>query len=159
METKTPSPLLVSQLQQSISDLVRYFSVCDRFCTERLGITASQGYALLAVPDDESITMNALSAAMKLATSTMTRMVDQLIQKDLVTRQTDPEDRRVVRVLLTPHGKSIKQQLTETLQSVYTQVLDDIPSTEQQTILNSLESLNQAILTVIKACCGSDLCP
>lgn len=159
MDTSVFSSGKVDQLQQLINDIGRYYSICDRFCTEQLGITASQGYTLLAIPEAGSITMNELSVKMKLATSTMTRMADQLIQKGMIARQTDPEDRRVVRVDLTENGCSVRAQLKETMQALYSQVLSGIPNEEQDTVLGSLEMLNESILRVIKSCCGSDSCP
>lgn len=162
MQINTPNPNAfssgkVDQLQQLINEITRYYSICDHFCTEQLGITASQGYTLLAMPEADSITMNELSAKMKLATSTMTRMVDQLIQKRMMERQTDPEDRRVVRVNLTESGCGVKIKLKEIMQDVYSQVLGGIPIEEQDILLGSLEMLNKSIVKVIQSCCGSDL--
>ena len=157
MNTDPFSSGRVDHLQRLVNDLARYSSTCDHFCTEQLGITASQGYTLLAMPDAGSVTMNELSVTMKLATSTMTRMADQLIQKGLVERQADPGDRRVVRVSLTENGRRVKVQLKDALQDLYAQVLAAIPEGEQNTVLASLEKLNSSILGVVKACCGPEL--
>ncbi len=73
-------------IQRLTYDLVRYNTICDRVCGERLSVTPAQGYILLALPETGSVTMNELSVKMKLANSTMTRMVDPLIQKELLTR-------------------------------------------------------------------------
>jgi DNA-binding MarR family transcriptional regulator len=144
-------------IQRLTYDLVHYSALCDRICTEQLGITGSQGYTLLVIPDDESISMNDLSVKMKLASSTMTRMIDQLVQKGLVDRQPDSEDRRVVRVRLTERGGQAKMQLHETLQGFFSQVMRDIPESDRNPVIRSLERLNQAIRNTLKSCCGSDL--
>ena len=141
MEKITSSLPFADTLQQLTYDLVRYSAMCDRVCTEQLGITGAQGYSLLAFPEDESISMNDLSLKMKLASSTMTRMVDQLVQRGLVDRQPDAEDRRVVRVRLTEHGRQAKAQLHGTLQEFFSQVLQSVPEGERETMFRSLEYL------------------
>lgn len=151
-----PSLQFAETIQRSTYELVRYSVLCDRTCMEQMGITSSQGYTLLAVPEGESISMNDLSLKMKLASSTMTRMIDQLVQKGLVDRQADSEDRRVVRVRLTERGGQAKKQLRETLQSFFLQVLAEVPEDERELVRHSLEILNQAILNTLKSCCGSE---
>lgn len=145
------------EVQHLTYDLVRYYAVCDRVCTEELNITASQGYILMAMPETGSITMNDLSAAMRLANSTMTRMVEGLVQKEMIAREPDPKDRRVVRVRLTGQGLDVRTRLKAALQDLFTQVLQIIPEAERPTILHSLETLNAAVLTALRACCGSEL--
>ena len=154
----TPSLLtFADDLQRLTYDLVHYYAICDRVCVEELGVTASQGYILLALPETDSVTMNDLSVKMKLANSTMTRMADQLLQKKLVTRETDPEDRRIVRVRLTVRGQDIKNRLKKTMQDLFAQVLKDIPANERENILHCLETLNQSIVETLKVCCGTEV--
>ena len=159
MENLTSTLPFAQTLQRLTFDLARYTAICDRVCTETLNITGSQGYTLLTVPDDESISMNDLSLRMKLASSTMTRMIDQLVQKGMVDRQPDAEDRRVVRVCLTRRGAQAKMQLQEKLQGFFTRVLQDIPEGEREAVLRYLGTLTQAIRSTLNACCGQDLEP
>jgi DNA-binding MarR family transcriptional regulator len=157
MENPLTLPLFAEQIQQKIYELVRYYAICDRVCTQELSVTATQGYILLALPDDASITMNDLSVAMRLANSTMTRMVDQLIQKGLVVRESDPQDRRVVRVRINAHGSDIKARFKQAQQELFAQVLKDIPASEWQNVISGLENLNQSCLTALKSCCGEEV--
>jgi DNA-binding MarR family transcriptional regulator len=148
--------LLADRLQRASYDLVRYYTICDRVCMEQIGVTASQGYTLLALPPADSISMNDLSLAMKLAISTMTRMVDQLVLKHMVEREPDPEDRRVVRVRLTQQGVEAQAKLKETLRDVFSQVVQGLPAGEQESIVHGLETLNQSIVMALKACCDPE---
>ncbi len=154
---KTSSPSLFAEtLQRLTSDLVRYSALLDRVCTENLAITGSQGYTLLAIPDNDSISMNDLNQKMRLAGSTMTRMVDALVQKGLADRQPDAEDRRVVRASLTESGRQAKQQLDEALKTFFLTVLQDIPENERGQVLHSLELLNGAIMNALQCCFGTN---
>lgn len=156
MENISSHLLFSNKLQQLTYDLGRYSALCDRVCTERLNITGSQGYTLLAIPEGDSISVNDLSLKMKLASSTMTRMVDQLVQCGLVERQPDAEDRRIVRVRLTEQGGPARTLLHSSLQGFFSQVLQAVPEGERETMLRSLETLNQAIMVTLKSCCGQD---
>src|SRR5512145_1336594 len=144
-------------IQRLTYDLVRYNAICDRVCVEELGVTASQGYILLALPETDSITMNDLSLRMKLANSTMTRMVDQLVQKKMVTRGADSDDRRIVRIRLTKQGQDVQVRLKKTMQDLFAQILKDIPTGEREQIVHSLETLKRSIVNTLKDCCGEDV--
>lgn len=159
METTAALPLLAQTLQRLTLDLARYSGLCDRVCTEQLGITGGQGYTLLAIPEGESITMNDLSLKMRLASSTMTRMVDPLVQKGLVDRQPDEQDRRMVRVHMTEQGRQAQQALQETLTAFFAQVLRELPENEREAAVRHLEMLNQAIRGTLQSCCGLSMEP
>ncbi len=144
-------------IQRLTYDLVRYDAICDRVCVEELGVTVSQGYILMALPETGSVTMNDLSAKMRLANSTMTRMADQLVQKRLITRGPDSDDRRIVRVQLTEQGQDIRARLKKALRDLFSEVLKDIPEGERETIVHSLEILNLSIVNALKSCCAEEV--
>lgn len=143
-----------SKLQRLVFSLVKNYELCDRMCLEQHRVTASQGYALLSLPEDDCITMNQLSDIMGLANSTMTRVVDHLVEKDLAYRASDDEDRRVVRVGLTAKGRDLQRSLKQAQEGSLQQALSDIGDTEGQTMLRVLEKLNDSIRKVARACCG-----
>lgn len=145
------------EIQQLTYDLVRYYEICDQVCVKELDVTASQGYILLALPDVDSITMNELSDKVRLANSTMTRMMDQLVQKGMAAREPDPADRRIVRVRLTEKGRGTGTRLKQALHEVFSEVLRDLPEGEKHDLLHSLKTLNQSIVKTLKDCCGVDL--
>ncbi|MFD0359934.1 MarR family winged helix-turn-helix transcriptional regulator [Nocardia sp. GCM10030253] len=53
------------------------------------------------------LTPGALLEAAMITSSTVTNRIDRMEAKDLVERLRDPDDRRSVRVRLTPHGKEL----------------------------------------------------
>jgi MarR family transcriptional regulator, organic hydroperoxide resistance regulator len=146
-----------NDIQQLTYQLVSYYAICDRVCVEKLGVTASQGYILLALAETDSVTMNDLSVRMKLANSTMTRMADQLLKKGLLTRGPDPADRRIVRVRLTKRGQDVRTKLKKTMQELYSQILKDIPQGEREQIVHSLKTLEESIVNTLKSCCAEEV--
>ncbi len=155
--TDTSLSTIADEIQRLMYDLVHYYAICDRVTIQQMDVTASQGYILLALPETESISMNDISLKMRLANSTMTRMVDQLVQRGMVNRTTDNQDRRIVLIRLTEKGQDVKIRLKNALQDFFSQVLGDLPEDGRGEILNSLKILNQAILKTLKSCCETDL--
>ena len=75
-----------------------------------LGITAAQLKVLRVIcrGDDTAV---ALCRQLSIHSACMTRMLDRLERKGLITRISDEADRRQVRLLLTAQGKSMSSML------------------------------------------------
>ncbi len=142
-----------TNLQQKIYRLAREYELCDQMCMGQYRVTVSQGYTMLSLPESESVTMNALSETMGLANSTMTRMIDQLVDKGFVRREADVEDRRVVRVSLTAQGQETRRSLEQAKQYFFGLVLAEIPQDERHGILQVLDWVVAAIEKVRKSGC------
>lgn len=56
-----------------------------------------------------------------------TRLCDRLVRKQLVRRQRSTTDRRVVRVALTPDGRSLVDQVTLRRREELTRVVQEVP--------------------------------
>ena len=52
---------VVDHLQRHLYALAKNLNSCDHECLSRYGVTAAQGYALLAFPKGSSTSMNELS--------------------------------------------------------------------------------------------------
>lgn len=67
-------------------------------------LSTSLWRALLTVHRMEPCTMNELARSTTMERTGLTRTLDQMEDKGLITRTTPPQDRRQVRVALTPAG-------------------------------------------------------
>ena len=80
--------------------------------------------------------------------STLTRIVDKLVKKNLIVRKPDLEDRRVVRVTMSRKGRAIgekfKQEHKEKVKSILKQMMPE----ERNTFLNLLETIHTRIYPV-----------
>ncbi len=151
--SRTGSSTFATNLQRQLSQLVKACERCDQACLANIGVTAAQGYTLLSLPEKGDLSMNGLSEAMGLANSTMTRMVDQLVQKDLVRRQADQADRRVVRVGLTNQGREVHCALEKALHDFFGQISAEIPEHEQPMILRALEQVTRLVEKTLEGYC------
>ncbi len=74
-------------------------------------ITLSEIKALAAFRGDKNYTMGELSNNAQVAMPSMTEMIDKLEGHGMAERYRDANDRRVVKVRLTPKGKKLRKEL------------------------------------------------
>ena len=72
----------------------------------------------------------------------MTRILDRLESKDLISRTSNPEDRRSSLVILTRKGESLIEKVTGILESFSANLLVDISAEEQQVIRNAFAKMS-----------------
>jgi DNA-binding MarR family transcriptional regulator len=142
-----------SEAHQLIDRIARNNRVYEENCVKFFGVTSSQGGTILSIPLNDTLKMNELSNAVGVDNSTMTRMVDQLVDKGFVLRKAGDKDRRLVQIGLTPTGKKLRRELAGALENFYKDSLDQIPENEQAIILESLTKVNEAISKGLEECC------
>jgi DNA-binding MarR family transcriptional regulator len=143
----------VSTVHELIDQIAKNSQVYEKACVDFFGVTSSQGSTILSLPIDNSLKMNELSSSMGVDNSTMTRMIDQLVDKGLVTRQTSEKDRRLVHIGLTAAGRKLHQELAAALEKFYQDSLDRIPVEEREMIMKSLVTVNNAVSKGLEECC------
>ena len=79
----------------------------------RQGVPVSTWRILATLSPDEPATIGELSRSCLAKQPTMTRQIERLEARGLVTREVSASDRRQVRVRLTDEGRSLAQVLTE----------------------------------------------
>jgi len=110
------SKLVPSNLEQHLGYWLRCLSnfVSHSF-RERLAgqdISVAQWVVLRTLYDRSGITLNEAAAQVGVDKSSLSRMVERLVQKRLVNR-TQGDDRRSVGLTLTPAGKKLVPQLAQ----------------------------------------------
>jgi len=136
----TVEPLL-DRIDKVTRRLQRDLECCDRALVGCCGLTVSQSNAMLALQGLGRATMNEFAVEMRLHGTTMTRMVDALIEKGLVERMPDAEDRRIVRVALSPAGQEMAERLQVSKRELLSSALAQIPAGEQEWLLTGLERM------------------
>lgn len=77
-----------------------------------LGLTYPQYLVLLVLMQDGASTVQGVAGRLKLNASTLTPLLKRLAEMELVRRQRDPADERVVTVSLTERGEALRGPLT-----------------------------------------------
>ena len=146
--------LFLDRIDHLTRRLQRNLECCDRGLVGCCGLTVAQSYALLALQELGTATMNEFAAEMRLHGTTMTRMVDALVDKGMVQRTPDPEDRRIVRVALSPAGQDMVGKLQEAKRRLLSAELAGFSGGEQSMILQALERMAEVLEKLSGQCCG-----
>ena len=85
--------------------------------------------------------MSELGKRCGLESSTMTPLVDELERRSLIGRARDPEDRRVIRLHLTPEGHDLEPRLRALLLDLQEVALSRISETDIAAMHRVLESI------------------
>ena len=88
----------------------------DRALRE-LGLYCGQDTLLLHVSREEGLTQVQLAQQMSCEPQTINKTLRRMQKAGLVERRSDPEDGRLTRVYLTPHGRTLVQPLQEIVAS------------------------------------------
>ena len=79
-----------------------------------VGLTMTQLRVLFLLREDEGMTARALAESLSVTPSTLTRIMDRLVRGQLVQREEDPDDRRLVRHYLTQTALDMVGELERT---------------------------------------------
>lgn len=107
-------------------------------------LTTQQAWLLAELPEDVGAPIGTLADAMQCHSSNLTGMVDRLEARGLVTRRSDPGDRRVKLVALTPAGQALRAKLMKIARRPPDALLDRLDAEQLQTLSDLLD----------KACAG-----
>ena len=101
-------------------------------------LSSSELFACSVLGRKGRCTMTELSKECDLALSSMTAVVDRLVEKGCVKRFRDEEDRRKVFVELDRKGEKIYQELLESEMEIIIGMMDSLNSQEQDALLHTL---------------------
>lgn len=109
MDTGTPPDAVDMEIMDCLADLFGFLAVQGEQIARRLGVPAFFLKALHQL--DHPMAMKELGRRMHCDPSFITGIADMLEQRGLAVRESDPADRRVKRIVLTPAGEELKRQV------------------------------------------------
>ena len=134
---------------EKLADLT--FELVDR-CHEKqqiiagtVGLTVAEFKVLRAFGADSRLTGMALSERVGLSGSRMTRIVDGLVSKKFVHRETGAKDRRTMEVLLTDEGKRITEKLRQSYINTHIDIMEFLPEGAEESVILAMEKFRDAM--------------
>jgi DNA-binding MarR family transcriptional regulator len=107
---------LLSRVRSTLWNMV------TQHTTAELGITSTQASIVFMLAAGQGVTAADLAREYGIDASAVTRLIDRLEKRGLLSRVRSEEDRRVVRLALTPEGYA----LAEKIPAIFTHVLDKL---------------------------------
>jgi DNA-binding MarR family transcriptional regulator len=110
---------------------------------EESGLSLTQVKALLAVDDEQGgpRPIRELAEELGITAPAATRAVDALVERRLVSRSEDPEDRRVRRIAITDAGRRLVGELASRRAAGLEAFAGRLSAAQQRKLLVALEAL------------------
>jgi DNA-binding MarR family transcriptional regulator len=133
---------LVRQVLDLRADLVRSLRPARAWLD--VDLTMSQVKVLFVLYSDGSASMGQLAASLGVTLSTVSGIVDRLVEHGVVQREENPHDRRLVVCRLTQRGDDTADRLYQAGQSQFADLLDDLAPAALRTVAEGLRILSEA---------------
>ena len=119
-------------------------------------ITLAQCHAIVEIGRAGIISLNELAKLVNLEDSTMSRTVNNLVNKDLAERNLDSKDRRYITISLTAKGHDLFESIEAQMDKYFKDIFTYIPNEKRAQVLESLALIVDA--TNKSNCCSNDKC-
>jgi DNA-binding MarR family transcriptional regulator len=123
------------------------------------GVTLPQCHSLIEIGRSGKTSVKALADSLGVDKSTMSRIIDGLVDAGMVERSLDTDDRRYVVICLADKGLDIFQQISSTWHQFCSEIMKNIPLKKQDSVIESLQLITESIQKcgagkkVNKLCC------
>jgi MarR family transcriptional regulator, organic hydroperoxide resistance regulator len=122
------------------------FDLNKRFRELNCPLTFEQWKIMTALNYQEGISQNQLAEMVEKDHTTVSKIVNNLIKKNMLRRTTDVNDKRTYNVFLTKEGKEILDNLaTEQVQAFFDSLVEDISEHEVEIFSSVLERIIKKI--------------
>src|SRR5262245_20210842 len=95
-------------------------------------VTLPQYRTLVVLASRGPQSLAGLADALAVTSATATRMCDRLVRKGLVRRRAERDDRRHLRIALTPVGRGLVDAVSERRRDEIAAVVEQIPASERR---------------------------
>ena len=117
----------------------------------REALSSQEMRVLRTVGRDEHCIMSAIAARICLSLSSVTGLIDRLVEKKLVCRDRSSEDRRVVNVDLTDEGRELHTSVMDSQVHFARGILKTLSAQEQDELLSLFGKISDRIKAEKKA--------
>lgn len=127
------------ELTRYIAILADLFEVAQQSSGEVVNLNKQQCRVINVVGQFQPLMMREIAERAKLGITNTTGIVDKLVKKKYLCRARCDEDRRIVKICLTPEGGEIYEMEIENYRKVSRAILNALNESEQQEMLRMMQ--------------------
>jgi DNA-binding MarR family transcriptional regulator len=128
---------VVRSLRRLFKGIHEYSKALQR----RSGVSSPQAWALTLLDAEPGLSLGDLAARMYAHPSTVSGIMDRLVSRGWVRRETDPRDRRSIQLSLTPAGRRLLRSSPPPVQVALRRTLVAMPAARLRMLRESLEEV------------------
>jgi DNA-binding MarR family transcriptional regulator len=107
---------------------------------------------LMGLDNHHTLRMKDISTMVGLAPSTITQMMDSLVERGYIERVASDVDRRSVNLVLTAEGSAIAHALKREAERVFERITEEIGEAETTQLLTLIKKVNTILGTPVDPC-------
>jgi DNA-binding MarR family transcriptional regulator len=111
----------------------------------RLHLGIGQLKTLFFISNRGATTTGKLATALKVTPTNVTGIIDRLLEKNLITRTGDPDDRRVLLLRTTPQGDELVAELRQKRRERMSELFNRLSEEEAAIVAQGLKIMVKAI--------------
>ena len=111
-------------------------------------VNKTQCFLIVEIGRKPGISVKELADILRIDKSGVSRLVEDLVQKEFVERKPSAEDRRFVTLNLLPKGQERFEKIEHDMYYRFKGVLEQIPEDKQEQVMEALKIYNEACLVV-----------
>lgn len=140
-----PSPTELDMYVQSVVRASRALvAIAARSLADVEDVTLPQYRALVVLAAEGSVTASVLAERLGVHVSTVTRLVDRLVDRDLVRRSRSARSGREVDIRLAPAGTRLLRGVTRRRIAEIRSVVDQMTVTDRRSLIRGLDRFSDA---------------
>ena len=141
MSTSPATPLLIDKFWESVPPAWRRMRAQIRhIAVEKFQMTEEQFQVLRRIRRG-STSVSALAEASQTSRSAVSKAVEVLVRRGLVTRSQDPQDRRNLPLALTEEGQRVMEAIFSEAEAWLSARFARLSTTESEALLQGMETL------------------
>jgi len=129
------------ELLIALRKVIRAIDLHSKHLSKTSGLTSPQLLIMLEIDKDSGMNSSQVAKNVNLSAATVTNILDRLVNKHLVSRVRNTQDKRKVSLYLTEDGKAILLKAPQALQEHFIENFSNIAEWEQSQLLSSMERL------------------
>jgi len=147
----------------NIKETVDYHLRSTLFATRRMynilaidnGITQGIGYALINI-SKEGVPATKIAPLMGMSTSSLSRLLKNMEDDGLIFRKSDEDDRRVVKIYLTPRGNELRLKVRKVVIDFNSKLSEIISQADMEAFVRVNEIIRRQVSKDLSLLTGND---
>ncbi|MEI6499270.1 MAG: MarR family transcriptional regulator [bacterium] len=120
---------IITNIGNQFQSLKRKMMALHCFDDQKFHITPAQWHVLFVVRENDGISSKEIAINLNISSSAATQLIDSLVAKDFLVRESDSDDRRALKIHLSDSSKSfvskMKSRSFERLDQIFKALSDE----------------------------------
>lgn len=129
----------------SVRRIVQALRVASRAAEQQMGLSASQLFVLHKLSDGKATSLNELARRTLTHQSTVSVVVQRLVERNFVTRTRSDEDGRQIVLKLTADGRAALRKSPQATQEKLIDAINELPASKRKNLATMLSTVADSV--------------